>query len=539
MYIATIPNRTSPPAILLRESYRDGPKVKTRTWANLTHWPAERIHALRRCLTGEFDGLGAVTVPVSDRLFAVLFVLKEVAHTGGLVHALGKERLATLALLLGLARVAQQGSRLSPGRWAEEQAVAEVLGRAPFDEKALYAALDWLAAHQETLEQALYRAYVQRVGQPPVLVLYAVSSSYFEGLQNELAESGYNRDGKRGKQQIVRGLLTAADGEPLAVRVFQGNTTDCTTVAPQIEIVKQRFRVTEVVFVGDRGMVKATGKTARTTAGLKYITALPDPPVRKLLKNQVIPLDRFDEIAQEVDYGERRLVLRRNEAVRRKAAPRRQDKLDQLQRLLEERTAWVAQSKRAKPAAGLGPLKRGAQRHKLRAFVTIALQGTQLSLTIDEAQQADVARLEGCYVLETDVAKDKMEARTVEERYRDLQQVERDCRTMKTALLEVRPIFVRKKSRTCGHVFVAMLALKLARTLEGRLKTAFGTTEQGDSALSLQDALHALSRLCFQRHEIDGQTFLTLPRADQKQERIFNALKVRLPSINPWKPATM
>jgi transposase len=337
----------------------------------------------------------------------------------------------------------------------------------------------------------------------------------------------------------VLGLLTAADGEPLAVRVFQGNTTDGTPVATQIEIVKQRFRVTEVVFVGDRGRVKATGKTALTTAGLKYITALTDPQVRKLLKNQVIPLDRFDEIAQEVDYGELRLVLRRNAAVRCQAAHRRQDKLDQLQRLLDERTALVAPSKRAQPAAGLGPLKRWAQRHQRSAFVTLALQGTQLSLTLDEAKQADVALVEGCYVVETDVAQDNMEARTVEERYRDLQKVERDLRTMTTALLEVRPIFVRQKSRTWGHVFVAMLALQLARTLEGRLKTAFGTSDQGDSALSLQDALHALSRLCFQRHAIGGQTFLTLPRADQNQERIVNALKVRLPSINPWKPATM
>ena len=130
-----------------------------------------------------------------------------------------------------------------------------------------------------------------------------------------------------------------------------------------------------------------------------------------------------------------------------------------------------------------------------------------------------------------------MDTRTVEERYRDLQKVERDFRPMKTALREVRPIFVRKKSRTRGHVFVAMLALKRARTLEGRLKTAFGTTEQGDGALTRKDALHTLSRLYFQRHEVGGQTFLTLPRADQKQERIFNALKVRLPSINQWKPA--
>ena len=166
MYIATVPTRTSPPALLLPESYRDGSTGKTRTLANLSHGPVERSHARRRCLNGEFAGLGEATVPVSDRIVAVRLVLKDVAQTVGLVHARGKDRLAKLALLLGRARVAHQGSRLSTVRWAAEPAVAAVLGLAPVDEKALYAALDGLAAHPATLEPALYRAYVQRVGQP-------------------------------------------------------------------------------------------------------------------------------------------------------------------------------------------------------------------------------------------------------------------------------------------------------------------------------------------------------------------------------------
>jgi hypothetical protein len=230
MYIDTVPNRNSPPAILLRESYRDGPQVKTRTLANLTAWPAERIHALRRCLKGEFDGLEEDRPPVSDRIFGVLFVLKALAERVGIVQALGKERCAKLALFLVLARVAHQGSRLSAVRWAAEQAVAEVVGVDRFDEDELYEALDWLAEHQPRLEQQLYRHSVKRVGQPPGLVLYDVTSSYLEGEHNELAAYGYNRDGKKGKQQIVLGLLTAADGEPLAVKVFAGNTSDC---APQ------------------------------------------------------------------------------------------------------------------------------------------------------------------------------------------------------------------------------------------------------------------------------------------------------------------
>src|SRR5512134_2903283 len=203
MYIATIPNRGSPPALLLREGYRQGKQVRTRTLANLTHWPAARVEALRRCLKGEFDTIGATREPVSDRIFAVLFFLKEVAQRLGIAPALGTQPLAKPALLLLLARVAHQGSRLSAVRWVEEHAVAEILGITPFDEDDLYAALDWLAEHQDSIENRLYRTYLNRVGKPTVLVLYDVTSYYFEGEQNELAEYGYYRDEKKGKKQIV------------------------------------------------------------------------------------------------------------------------------------------------------------------------------------------------------------------------------------------------------------------------------------------------------------------------------------------------
>jgi len=529
MYVATVPNRQSPPAILLRESVREGTKVKTRTLGNLTQWPPARVAALKRCLRGEFDGNLGDGTPVSDRIFAVLFVLKEIAHRLGMVSALGQTRLAKLALVLVLARVAHQGSRLSAVRWAQEHAVTEVLGLGAFDEDDLYTALDWLADHQESIETHLYRAYVQRMGQPPVLVLYDVTSAYFEGDKNALAEYGYNRDGKKGKKQIVLGLLTAPDGEPLAVRVFTGNTADPTTVAEQIAIVKTRFKIDEVVFVGDRGMVKATGKTALTESGLRYITALTDPQIRKLLKQEVLQLHLFDETAQEVDQGDRRLVLRRNEAVRQQEARRREDKVAKLHRLVAERNAFVQDAKRADPEAGLRKLTTWAKAHKLSAFVTLSLEHTRLKVAIDEAKQADAARLDGCYVVETDVAKAHMDAQTVDARYRDLQQVERDFRTMKTGLLETRPIFVRKESRTRGHVFAAMLALKVARECDRGLKDAFGTTEHSAQALTLDDALGALARLCFQRHEIAGQAFLQVPRPDARQAAIFTALGVRPP----------
>jgi hypothetical protein len=260
MYITTVPNRNSPPAILLREAYRENGKVKNRTLANLTHWQPARVDALRRALKGEFDGLSRD--PTSGPIFGVLFALKHLADELGITQALGKSKEATQALFLVLARIAHGGSRLSAVRWAQQHAVEDLLGLSAFDEEDLYAALKWLAKEQTKIENRLYQTYVKRRGQAPVLVLYDVTSSYLEGEHNELAAYGYNRDGKRGKKQIVVGLLTAADGEPLAVRVFEGNTADPSTLATQISLLKEQFQVREVVMIGDRGMIKAKGKAA-------------------------------------------------------------------------------------------------------------------------------------------------------------------------------------------------------------------------------------------------------------------------------------
>jgi hypothetical protein len=230
MYITTIPNRNSPPAILLREAFREGGKVKNRTIANLSHWPPARIEALRRALRGDFDQAALPEVPTLGPIFGLLYVLKQIADSLGITAALGKSDAGKLALFLVLARLAHRGSRLSAVRWAQDHARNEVLALPTFDENDLYAALDDLCARQEKIEQQLFRIYLRRSGAPPRLFLYDVTSSYLEGVQNALGEFGYNRDGKKGKLQIVLGLLTDAQGEPLAVRVFAGNTADPASV---------------------------------------------------------------------------------------------------------------------------------------------------------------------------------------------------------------------------------------------------------------------------------------------------------------------
>ena len=345
MYIATVPNRSSPPAILIRESYRERGKVKSRTIANISDWDPMRIEALRRALRGDLDYVAAGD-PTSGPVFGLLYVLRRVAEQLGITAALGRSRVGKLALFLVLARLAHQGSRLSAVRWAKDHAVAEVLGLTAFDEDDLYAALDDLCDRQEKIEQALYQRYLRCCGEPPALFLYDVTSSYLEGQHNALGEYGYNRDGKRGKLQIVIGLLTDRKGEPLAVRVFAGNTGDPVTVADQIKVVKEQFGVAELVFVGDRGMVKSKGKQALKEADLRYITALTDPQIRRLLAEGTLQLGLFDEKVCEVEADGVRYLLRKNESEAAREKHRLEDKLAKLAGKVEQRNRQVESSAR-------------------------------------------------------------------------------------------------------------------------------------------------------------------------------------------------
>jgi hypothetical protein len=418
MYIATVPNRKSPPAILLRESYRENGKVKTRAIANLTQWAPERIEAVRKAFKGEFDGMDGE--PVSGEIFGVLFALKQLADQVGRTRVLGPSEEGRLALFLVLARIAHGGSRLSAVRWAEQHALSDVLGLGEFDENDLHAALDWLQAEQTRIEQGLYAAYLKDHKEPPAIALYEVPCRYFEGEHDELADYGYNRDGKTGKKQIVIGLLTGAEGEPLAVRVFEGNTADPSTVGEQIELLKRQFAVNEVVFIGERGMIKAKGKAALGARGWRYISALTKQQIRALLQRGALQPDLFDEDIGEMAQEDKRLIARRNARIQHRLQARRADKLQRLDVLIGERNVFVSQSLRADPEAGLRQLEHWVKRHTLHAFVTLSLEGRQIRCEIDQEQMEEAALLDGCHGLETTVPAAKMDAHTVDGRYTHL-----------------------------------------------------------------------------------------------------------------------
>ena len=528
MYIATVPNRNSPPAILLRESYREGDKVRTKTLANLSHFSPERTEALKLAFKGEFDNNLSIVGQESPRIgktFGTYFALKCSADALGLTQILGKDTYGVLNLFLVLTRVAHRGSRLSAVRFAEQHAIQDILGTPKFNEDNLYKALDHLYKHQSAIEQKLYQNYLKQNGKPPALVLYDVTSSYFEEEKNELATYGYNRDGKKGKKQIVIGLLTDESGEPLAVRVFEGNTADPSTVTKQIEILKTQFGITEVIFVGDRGMVKTKAQEALKAEDYHYITALTDAQVRKLLAEDVIQYNLFDQKLCEVEHEGKRYILKCNDLTRAKEDKRFKDKIKKLKGLIQKRNEKVQNSKQARPQTGLDNLKKWLVKYRLNNIVEISLEADMIVWNINQEKQEQAQLLDGCYVLVTDVAQDVLNTKQIHETYQRLQGVERDFRAMKTEFLEVRPIFLRKQERTRAHVFVAMLALKVLRHFRRKLQSA-------ELTWTAQDALDALSRYVFLSYDAKGTKVQVLPQPDNIQAQIFEALGIKLPQAS-------
>ena len=408
----------------------------------------------------------------------------------------------------------------------------EVLALPRFDEDDLYAALDDLCARQEKIEAALYARYLRQHPRPPHMFLYDVTSSYLEGTQNELGAFGYDRDGKKGKLQIVIGLLSDGEGEPLAVRVMAGNTADSTTVVEQIKILQKQFQVKDVIFVGDRGMVKSPGKQALQDAHLHYITALTDPQIRHLLHQGTLQLGLFHEQVCEVEAEQVRYVLRKNEAEAARQRHRREDKLSKLEAKVAARNEAVQEKPRCQPEAGKRNLEAWAAQHKLTGLVELQLEGRTLTLTRDLAAIEKALELAGCYVVTSDVPQQELSTQEVHDGYLRLQKVERDFRALKTGLLEVRPIFLRNEKRTRGHVLCCMLALKLIREMERKLRLRFGTTDQDPHALTLPDALAALSTLCLLHYQVDEKTTVTkLPQPTAHQKQILEALGVSLPAM--------
>jgi transposase len=449
-------------------------KVVHRTLANLSKLPPTLLALVESYCKGEqlvpATGAEPCVGPAYGALAASLMLAKE----AGIVGVLGDTRRAKLALFLVIARLVHKGSRLSATRWAEDQAVAAVLGIERFDEDDLYETLDWIEKNHERIEVELAKPRIES-GITSSIFLYDVTSSYFEGQRNELAEPGYNRDGKKFKKQCVVGLLTDAQGEPIAIRVFRGNTADPQTIAEPIRTLVEQLDVKHVIFVGDRGMVKARGRELLAENGYHFLTALIDPQVRALIAKGKIQLELFDETPSEVIADGRRFILRRNPDSATRDVQRRASQLARVTAKVDERNARVRENQRADPKVSLKQANEWLGKYRLDRFVVAKLDGREVRLEVDGAKLANIAMLDGCYVLDTDVPSEVLDTKTTHDRYKDLQRVERDFKLLKTGELEIRPIYLRKANRTRAHALVAMLALRVLRLLESRVH-ALGIT---------------------------------------------------------------
>lgn len=470
MFIETVPNRNSPPAVLLRETWREGGKVKKRTLLNLTSWPAERVEGLRILLKG------GTALPPGEAPFTITRSLPHghVAAILGAIRAAGLDRILgpdgnrprDLVLAMIINRIIAPGSKLATARMLDAQtactSAGKVLGLGPIEACELYEALDWLLVRQGDVERKLARKHLKS----GCLVLYDVSSSYVEGRCCDLARFGYNRDGKKEKQQIVYGLLCAADGCPVAVEVFEGNTGDPKTLAAQIEKLKQRFGLDRVVLVGDRGMITdARIREELQPAGLDWITALRAPAIQALAaEDGPLQMSLFDErdMAEisAPDYPGERLIVCRNRELATERARKRQALLVATEAELARIQAAVGRKRnplRGKDQIGLA-VGTVVGKHKMAKHFELAIEDASFSFHRKQAEIAAEAALDGLYVIRTNLPEAAIGAADVVSAYKSLSQVERAFRSLKNVDLEIRPIHHWLSDRVRAHVFLCMLS---------------------------------------------------------------------------------
>ena len=511
--------------VLLRESYREGNKVKKRTIANLTSCSEQEIAAIKLALRhkGNLTDLESYHNPIIKEGLSVggVWVIYEMAQRLGIINALGHNRQGQLALWQIIARVLEQGSRLSAVRLAETYALASTIGlNKGFDEDDLYENLSWLCHNQAQIEDKIFFSKWKEA--PPNLFLYDVTSSYLEGDKNELADWGYNRDKKKGKKQIVIGLLTSEDGTPVTTEVFKGNTQDTASFASQILKCKERFKCENVTLVGDRGMIKSGQIKNLEKHGFHYITAITRAQIETLIKKDVIQNTSFDDQLIEVEYEHVRYLLRRNPVRAEEIAKSRASKQKSIENLVKIQNAYLQGHPKAKIETALKKVNAKIKQLNLKTWLSVGTQDRVLIINMDNDVIVEESRLDGCYVIKTDLAKSDVSTQSVHERYKDLAMVESAFRTVKSDL-DIRPVYVRKEENTRGHVVVVMLAYMIIRELDRVWQHLYLTVEEG---------LRSLSTLTMLEVSYDKErVFQSVPEPRDQNKRMLDALDINLPKI--------
>lgn len=534
MHIVRIPTYTSTgklshTAILLQHSYRDEHGTpRKRTLMNLTHMKPEKRAAIELFVKYQRDPAALVdasTIEITHGTsIGVPFVIRQIADRLGISGVLGDTREGKLCLYQVMARVIDQGSRLSSIRLAKDYNMTDVLGiDFSFTEDHLYANLAYISETQKDMEKKLFT--VQYKGTcPSDIFLYDVTSSYFEGECNEFGEYGYNRDKKKGKKQVVMGLLCTRQGDPVGVDLFAGNTSDISTFTSQTEKVKKTFGCSRVTFVTDRGIIKGPQMKELENDDCFYITALTKAQIEKLLREDVLQLGLFDQTLGETTVEGKRLIFRRNPKRTEELKIIRERKYDSVNVQCAKKNQYLSEHPKAKPLTKLKEITVMLAKLNLDSWVHVSEKDRVLTLIRDEDALREESQLDGCYCMKTNLPSD-VPAVTIHERYKDLGKVEMAFRTGKTSLLELRPWYVTTKESSLGHAFVTMLAYKIVRYLKEAWRTENLTVEEG------LRKLRNVSTDMIKVNNVQAGSYISTP--DTETKRLLKLIKVNLPKSLP------
>ena len=556
MYIETVPNRSSPPAVLLREGWREGKRVRKRTLANLTAWPAEKVETLRRLLkneplVGRDDAFDIERSLPHGHVAAVLGTLRKLRLDRTIAAAASPQRERVLALIV--ARILDPGSKLATARGLAEatarDSLAETLGLGTIDEDDLYAAMDWLLQRQHAIERRLAKRHLA----DGALVLYDLTSVYLEGRRCPLAKRGYSRDGKRGKLQIEFGLLCDREGCPVAVEVFDGNTADPATVGAQIDKLRRRFGLSRVVLVGDRGMLtEARIREDVRPAGLDWISALRAPALRELVESGAVQMSLFDETdlieIRSAAYPGERLMVCRNPLLAAERARKREDLLQSTEGELDPIVAATKRDKRRLKGQDKIGVRVGkvVGKYKMAKHFELEIAENAFAYRRKPESIAAEAALDGLYIVRTSLPAGELDAEGTVRAYKRLSVVERAFRSLKTVDLKVRPIYHRAAGRVRAHVLLCMLAYYVEWHMRERLKPLLFDDDDAAAAAAARPSIVAPAEVsrsaknkAQRKRNASGcpvHSFRTL--LDDLATVAKNRVVARLPDTEPFKVLT-
>ena len=539
--------------ILLRESYREDGKVKTRTIANLTNKPKEQVIAITEALKGKKDEKVSTKNLKQGRTIGLSLVIYFIMKLLGMVKIIGKGFGGKIALLLIASRIVIQSSRLQALYWAKkEDKILDILGFSEdesekLDNKNIYLGLDYLYDNKEKIEDKLFKSYYKK--NLPKRLYYDVTSSYVEGdySDSKLVAHGYNRDKKSGKAQIVMGLLTDGDGHAISIDTYKGNTNDVKTFTDQLDKLKNRFKLENITIVGDGGMIKSSDIETIREMGYDYITSIGKPSIRKLIEEQssCIRMSLFDENLQEVIDEERnvRYILRQNPVRRDEIRATRESKVIRLKAFVKEKVEYYNTHFKAKKETMINNIDKKLSSLKLKSFISYKVTYIDgdcevkkdnktiiktkpiatIEVLIDEEAKKKAEELDGCYVVTTsltDISKETKEE--IHSAYKTLIKVENAFKTLKTDYLEIRPLYVRTDSRIIGHTVVSMLAYNIVLKLKGYIN---------EVELDFKSTIRQLASIKTVTNKLNrAVSFDFIPTVEKEIQGLFDVMKFRLPT---------